>query len=99
MNGYRKILKEVLAQEGEDRERKIEFLMPTLCELVDDAPYFSALSNGAAALTALYTLCMIHNIDTVSQYQAIQERMVYLINNQLSSMSKKFPPLSSKEGE
>lgn len=98
MNGYRKILKEVLAEEGEGRERKIEYLMPTLCGLVDDAPYFSALSNGAAALTALYTLCMTHNIDTVNQYQAIQERMVYLINNQLGDMLEKFPPRSPMEG-
>ena len=57
MNRYRKILKEVLEQEGEDRERKIEYLMPTLCGLVDDAPYISALDNGVAALTALYILC------------------------------------------
>ena len=99
MNGYRKILKEVLAEEGEGRERKIEYLMPTLCGLVDDAPYFAALSNGAAALTALYTLCMTHNIDTVNQYQAIQERMVYLIKNQLGDMLEKFPPRSPMEGD
>lgn len=92
MNRYRKILKEVLAQEGEGRERKIEYLMPTLCGLVDDAPYFSALSNGAAALTALYTLCMTHNIDTVNQYQAIQERLEYLMNDLLGDMLEKFPP-------
>lgn len=94
MNKYRKILKEVLEKEGEDREPKIEYLMPTLCGLVDDAPYIYALDNGVAALTALYILCTKHNIDTVSQYQAIQERLVHLIDDLLGDMLKKFPPCS-----
>lgn len=92
MNSYRKILKEVLAQEGEDRERKIEYLMPRLCGLVDDAPYFSALSNGAAALTALYILCASHNINTVNHYQAIKERLVHLIDDLQDNMLDQFPP-------
>ncbi|WP_297199898.1 hypothetical protein [uncultured Flavonifractor sp.] len=92
MNRYRKILKEVLEQDGEERERKIEYLMPTLCGLVDDAPYFSALDNGAAALTALYTLCVSHNINTVNHYQAIKERLVHLIDDLLDEMLDQFPP-------
>lgn len=92
MNSYRKILNEVLAQEGEDRERKIEYLMPRLCGLVDDAPYFSALSNGAAALTALYILCASHNINTVNHYQAIKERLVHLIDDLQDNMLDQFPP-------
>ncbi|WP_191435708.1 hypothetical protein [Flavonifractor sp. An112] len=91
MNRYRKILKEVLAQEDQDRERKIEYLMPTLCGLVDDAPYFSALSNGAAALTALYILCTSHNINTVNHYQAIKERLVHLIDDLQDEMLDQFP--------
>ena len=92
MNGYRKILKEVLEQEDQDRERKIEYLMPRLCGLVDDAPYFSALSNGAAALTALYILCTSHNINTVNHYQAIKERLVHLIDDLQDNMLDQFPP-------
>lgn len=94
MNRYRKILKEVLEQENQERERKIEYLMPRLCGLVDDAPYISALDNGVATLTALYILCMKHNIDTVSQYQAIQERLVHLIDDLLDEMLNQFPPQS-----
>ena len=91
MNRYQKILKEVLEQDGEERERKIEYLMPTLCGLVDDAPYFSALSNGAAALTALYILCTSHNINTVNHYQAIKERLVHLIDDLQDEMLDQFP--------
>lgn len=92
MNRYRKILKEVLAQEDQDRERKIEYLMPRLCGLVDDAPYIYALDNGVAALTALYILCTSHNINTVNHYQEIQERLEYLFNDLLGDMLEKFPP-------
>ena len=92
MNGYRKILKEVLEKEEKDRERKIDYLMPSLCGLVDDAPYISALSNGVAALTALYILCTTHNINTVNHYQEIQERLEYLMNDLLGDMLEKFPP-------
>ena len=94
MNRYRKILKEVLAQEDQDRERKIEYLMPTLCGLVDDAPYISALDNGVAALTALYILCTSHNINTVNHYQAIKERLVHLIDDLQDNMLDQFPPQS-----
>lgn len=91
MNRYRKILKEVLAQEDQDRERKIEYLMPRLCGLVDDAPYISALDNGVAALTALYILCTSHNINTVNHYQAIKERLVHLIDDLQDEMLDQFP--------
>lgn len=92
MNSYRKILKEVLAQEGEDRERKIEYLMPRLCGLVDDAPYIYALDNGVAALTALYILCTSHNINTVNHYQEIKNRLVHLIDDLQDNMLDQFPP-------
>lgn len=92
MNRYRKILKEVLAQEDQDRERKIEYLMPRLCGLVDDAPYIFALDNGVAALTALYILCTSHNINTVNHYQAIKERLVHLIDDLQDEMLDQFPP-------
>ena len=91
MNGYRKILKEVLEQEDQDRERKIEYLMPRLCGLVDDAPYIFALDNGVAALTALYILCTSHNINTVNHYQAIKERLVHLIDDLQDEMLDQFP--------
>ena len=92
MNSYRKILKEVLAQEGEDRERKVEYLMPRLCGLVDDAPYIYALDNGVAALTALYILCTSHNINTVDHYQDIKTRLMNLIDHLQDNMLRKFPP-------
>lgn len=92
MKKYQKILKEVLEQENHDRERKIDYLMPSLCGLVDDAPYISALSNGVAALTALYILCTTHDINTINYYQEIQERLEYLTNDLLGDMLEKFPP-------
>lgn len=92
MKKYQKILKEVLEQENYDRERKIDYLMPSLCGLVDDAPYISALSNGVAALTALYILCTTHDINTINYYQEIQERLEYLTNDLLGDMLEKFPP-------
>lgn len=92
MNSYRKILKEVLAQEGEDRERKVEYLMPRLCGLVDDAPYIYALDNGVAALTALYILCTSHNINTVNHYQEIKNRLVHLIDDLQDNMLDQVPP-------
>lgn len=94
MNRYRKILKEVLEQEDQDRERKIEYLMPRLCGLVDDAPYISALDNGVAALTALYILCTSHNINTVNHYQEIKNRLLHLIDDLLDEMLDQFPPQS-----
>ena len=97
MNRYRKILKEVLAQEDQDRERKIEYLMPRLCGLVDDAPYIFALDNGVAALTALYILCISHNINTVEYYQDIKTRLMRLIDELQGDMLRKFPPQGSTE--
>ena len=97
MNRYRKILKEVLAQEDQDRERKIEYLMPRLCGLVDDAPYISALDNGVVALTALYILCTSHNINTVEYYQDIKTRLMRLIDELQGDMLRKFPPQGSTE--
>lgn len=97
MNGYRKILKEVLEQEDQDRERKIEYLMPRLCGLVDDAPYIYALDNGVAALTALYILCTSHNINTVNHYQDIKTRLMRLIDELQGDMLRKFPPQGSTE--
>ena len=71
MNRYRKILKEVLAQEDQDRERKIEYLMPRLCGLVDDAPYIFALDNGVAARAGQRRSCIDGTVHPVyqSQYQ------------------------------
>lgn len=92
MNGYRKILKEVLEQEDQDCERKIEYLMTRLCGLVDDAPYIYALDNGVSALTALYILCTSHNINTVNHYQEIKNRLVHLIDDLQDNMLDQFPP-------
>ena len=98
MNSYRKILKEVLEQEDQDRERKIEYLMPRLCGLVDDAPYIYALDNGVAALTALYILCTSHNINTVAHYQDIKTRLMNLIDHLQDNMLRKFPSQEPMEG-
>ena len=97
MKKYQKILNAVIEKEGKERDQEIENLMDTMCLSIDESPYITALEDGMAALTALYILCVTQNIDTVSYYQEIKERLDYLIDDLFGRMLEKFPPRSQTE--
>lgn len=97
MKKYQKILNAVMEKEEKERGQEIENLMDTMYLSIDESPYITALEDGIATLTALYILCVTHNINTISCYQEAKERLDYLIDDLFRRMLEKFPPRSQTE--
>ena len=69
MDKYRKILKEVREKcEKKDQQKTAEGIAETMCLSVDESPHMIAMEDGAAAIVAMYTLCVDDGLDTVMAY-------------------------------
>lgn len=91
MNKYKKIMRLVMEKEGGERSRAVRRITETMCLSIDESPPMVALSDGAAIMAAMFDLCSIHNIDTVSEFLEAKERMEYLFEIMLDEMRSRFP--------
>ena len=92
MDKYKKIIDQVRAKGDKKAQKKeIDAIVEVMCLSVDESPHMIAMEDGAAILSALYTLCMDDDLDTRGGYLELRDRMVYLIYDLYDDMSGKYP--------
>lgn len=100
MNKYKKIIDQVqLKGDKKAQEKEARDIAEIMCLSIDESPHMIALADGAAILSALYTLCMDDNLDTRGGYLEIRDRMVYLIYDMYDTMRDKYPSHTRAESE
>jgi hypothetical protein len=87
MDKYRKIVKEVRGkQHKKDQEKQARNIAETMCLSVDESPHMIAMEDGAAAVAAMYTLCVEDGLDTVMAYQELREHLDGLLGDMYDKM-------------
>ena len=101
MDKYRKILKEVREKsEKEDRVKMAEVIAETMCLSVDESPYMIAMGDGAAAVAAMYTLCVEDGVNTVMEYLELKDRLDGLMSDMHDKMREIYPvPAQGESGD
>lgn len=98
MDKYRKILKEVREKgEKKDQEKQARSIAETMCLSVDESPYMIAMEDGAAAIAAMYTLCVDDGINTVGEYLEIKEHLDGLLCDIHDKMRERYPVPAHRE--
>lgn len=92
MEKFKKILEDV-REKGDKKAmvREAEYISETMCYAIDEAPYMLALEDGAAALAAMYALCVEDGINTVGEFLELKERLDSLIDDMHDKMREKYP--------
>ena len=92
MDKYRKILKEVREKcEKKDQLKTVEGIAETMCLSVDESPHMIAMEDGAAAIAAMYTLCVDDGLDTVMEYLELKDRLDELLCDMYDKMRARYP--------
>lgn len=92
MDKYRKILKEVREKgEKKDQEKQARSIAETMCLSVDESPYMIAMEDGAAAIAAMYTLCVDDGLNTVAEYLELKDRLDGLLGDMHDKMREIYP--------
>ena len=92
MDKYRKILQAVREKsEKEDRVKMAEVIAETMCLSVDESPHMIAVEDGAAAIAAMYTLCVDDGINTVAEYLELKDRLDGLLGDMHDKMREIYP--------
>lgn len=92
MDKYRKILKEVrVKSKKKDQERAAEAIVETMCLSVDESPHMIAMEDGAAAVVAMYTLCVEDGLNTVMEYLELKDRLDELLSDMHDKMREIYP--------
>ena len=101
MDKYRKILKEVREKsEKEDRVKMAEVIAETMCLSVDESPHMIAMEDGAAAVAAMYTLCVDDGLNTVMEYLELKDRLDGLMSDMHDKMRAIYPvPAQGESGD
>ena len=87
MDKYRKILQAVREKsEKKDRVKTAELIAETMCLSVDESPHMIAVGDGAAAVAAMYTLCVEDGLNTVRAYQELREHLDGLLGDMHDKM-------------
>lgn len=98
MDKYRKILKEVREKcEKKDQQKTAEGIAETMCLSVDESPHMIAMEDGAAAIVAMYTLCVDDGLDTVMAYLELREHLDGLISDMYDKMRAIYPVPAQRE--
>ena len=98
MDKYRKILKEVREKcEKKDQQKTAEGIAETMCLSVDESPHMIAMEDGAAAVAAMYTLCVEDGLDTVMAYQELREHLDGLLGDMYDKMREVYPVPAHRE--
>lgn len=101
MDKYRKILKEVREkQQKKDQEKQARDIAETMCLSVDESPHMIAMEDGAAAVAAMYTLCVEDGLDTVMEYLDLREHLDGLLGDMYDKMREIYPvPAQGESGD
>ena len=92
MDNYRKILKEVREKcEKKDQLKTVEGIAETMCLSVDESPHMIAMEDGAAAVAAMYTLCVDDGLDTVMEYLELKDHLDGLLGDMHDKMRAIYP--------
>ena len=98
MDKYRKILKEVREKcEKKDQLKTVEGIAETMCLSVDESPQMIAMEDGAAAIAAMYTLCVDDGLDTVMEYLELKDRLDGLLSDMYDKMRETYPVPAQRE--
>ena len=98
MDKYRKILKEVREKgEKKDQEKQARSIAETMCLSVDESPHMIAMEDGAAAIAAMYTLCVDDGLDTVIAYLELREHLDGLLGDMYDKMWEVYPVPAQRE--
>ena len=100
MDKYRKILQAVREKsEKKDRVKTAELIAETMCLSVDESPHMIAMEDGAAAIAAMYTLCVDDGLDTVMAYLELREHLDGLLGDMYDKMRAIYPVPVHRESE
>ena len=101
MDKYRKILKEVREKcEKKDQLKTAEGIAETMCLSVDESPHMIAMEDGAAAVAAMYTLCVDQGLNTVAEYLELKDRLDGLLGDMHDKMREIYPvPAQGEPGD
>lgn len=100
MDKYRKIIEQVRSKgDKKSQKKEIDSIVEVMCLSVDESPHMIAMEDGAAILSALYTLCMDDNLDIRGAYLELRDRMVYLIYDMYDTMRDKYPSHTRAKSE
>ena len=87
MDKYRKILQAVREKsEKKDQLKTAEVIAETICLSIDESPYMIAVGDGAAAVAAMYTLCVEDGLNTVMEYLELKDRLDGLMSDMHDKM-------------
>jgi len=101
MDKYRKVLKIVREkQQKKDQEQQARDIAETMCLSVDESPHMIAMEDGAAAVAAMYTLCVEDGLDTVMEYLELKDRLDGLLGDMYDKMRAIYPvPAQGESGD
>ena len=98
MDKYRKILQAVREKsEKEDRVKMAEVIAETMCLSVDESPHMIAVGDEAAAVAAMYTLCVEDGLNTVMEYLELKDRLDGLMSDMHDKMRAIYPVPAHRE--
>lgn len=98
MDKYRKILKAVRGkQQKKGQEKQARDIAETMCLSVDESPHMIAMEDGAAAIAAMYTLCVDDGLDTVMAYLELREHLDGLLGDMYDKMRARYPVPAQRE--
>ena len=76
-----------------------ELIAETMCLSVDESPHMIAMEDGAAAIAAMYTLCVDDGLDTVMAYLELREHLDGLLGDMYDKMRAIYPVPVHRESE
>ena len=87
-------------QQEKDQEKQARDIAETMCLSVDESPHMIAMEDGAAAIAAMYTLCVDDGINTVGEYLEIKEHLDGLLCDMYDKMREIYPvPAQGESGD
>ena len=101
MDKYRKILQAVREKsEKKDQLKTVEVIAETICLSIDESPHMIAVEDGAAAIAAMYTLCVDDGLNTVAEYLELKDRLDGLMSDMHDKMREIYPvPAQGESGD
>lgn len=101
MDKYRKILQAAREKsEKKDQLKTAEVIAETICLSIDESPHMIAVEDGAAAIAAMYTLCVEDGLNTVMEYLELKDRLDGLLGDMHDKMREIYPvPAQGESGD
>lgn len=92
MNKYKKIIDQVRAKgDKKAKEKEADAIAEVMCLSVDESPHMIAMEDGAAAVAAMYTLCVEDGLNTVMEYLELRDRLDGLMSDMHDKIREIYP--------